>query len=91
MKSAGLQEIERAKKDGRWAAAYDAQSTATVPDDLQKRLDENPEASAFFATLDSANRYAVLFRIQDAKKPETRAQRIDKYVAMLSEHKKLHP
>lgn len=91
MKSAGLQEIERAKKDGRWTAAYDAQSTATVPDDLQRKLDENPEASAFFATLDSANRYAVLFRIQDAKKPQTRAQRIDKYVAMLSEHKKLHP
>lgn len=90
MKPRGLEEVERAKRDGRWDAAYDAQSAATVPDDLRRRLDENPQASAFFATLDSRNRYAILHRIQEAKKPETRARRIEKYVAMLSEHEKLY-
>jgi uncharacterized protein YdeI (YjbR/CyaY-like superfamily) len=91
MKPAGLREVERAKADGRWDAAYDSPSTATVPDDLQRALDEEPRAREFFATLDSANRYAILYRIQDAKKPETRARRIAKFVAMLSEHEKLHP
>lgn len=91
MQPAGLREVERAKADGRWDAAYESQSTATVPDDLQAALDGNPRAREFFATLDSANRYAILYRIQDAKRPETRVQRIEKYVAMLSEGKKLHP
>lgn len=91
MKPAGLREVEKARADGRWDTAYEAQSRATVPDDLQRRLDDNPEASAFFATLDSANRYAILYRIQDAKKPETRARRIEKYVSMLAERKKIHP
>jgi len=91
MKPAGLREVERAKADGRWDAAYDSPSTATVPDNLQRALDENPRARKFFATLDSANRYAILYRIQDAKKPETRARRIAKFVAMLSRHEKLHP
>ena len=91
MKPAGLREVERAKADGRWDDAYEAQSKATVPDDLRRKLDENPEASAFFATLDSANRYAILYQIQDAKKPETRARRIEKYVTMLSERRKLYP
>ncbi len=90
MKPAGLREVERAKADGRWDAAYDAQSTATVPDDLRRKLDENPEAAAFFATLDSRNRYAILFRIQDCKRPETRARRIEKFVAMLVKHEKLY-
>ena len=90
MKPRGLEEVERAKRDGRWDAAYDAQSAATVPDDLRRRLDDNPQASAFFATLDSRNRYAILHRIQEAKKPETRVRRIEKYVAMLSEHEKLY-
>ncbi len=75
MKPRGLEEVERAKRDGRWDAAYDAQSAATVPDDLRRRLDDNPQASAFFATLDSRNRYAILHRIQEAKKPETRVRR----------------
>lgn len=91
MQPAGLREVERAKADGRWAAAYDPPSTATVPDDLQRELDRNEAARAFFATLNSTNRYAILHRIQDAKKPETRARRIEKFVAMLTEGKKLHP
>ncbi len=91
MKSAGLREVERAKADGRWEAAYEAQSTATVPEDLQRALEENDTAREFFSTLDKANRYAILYRIQDAKKRETRARRIEKYVAMLSEQKKIYP
>ena len=91
MKPAGLREVERAKADGRWEAAYDAQSTATVPADLSRALEKNDRAREFFAKLDSRNRYAILYRIQDAKRPETRARRIEKYVAMLSEQKKLYP
>jgi uncharacterized protein YdeI (YjbR/CyaY-like superfamily) len=90
MKQAGLAEVERARADGRWEAAYEGQSRATIPEDLQRELDRNPEAKAFFETLDSANRYAILYRIQDAKRPETRARRIEQYVAMLAEHRKLH-
>lgn len=90
MKPAGLLEIELAKQDGRWDAAYDSPATATIPDDLQKSLDENPEAKEFFENLDSRNRYAILYQIQDAKKPETRARRIEKYIKMLSNHKKLY-
>jgi uncharacterized protein YdeI (YjbR/CyaY-like superfamily) len=90
MKPAGLVEVERARADGRWEAAYEGQSRATIPEDLQRELDRNPEAKAFFETLDSANRYAILYRIQDAKRPETRARRIEQYVAMLAEHRKLH-
>jgi uncharacterized protein YdeI (YjbR/CyaY-like superfamily) len=90
MHPAGLREVERAKADGRWDAAYASPSTATVPDDLQAALDADDEASAFFATLDSANRYAILYRVQDAKRPETRVRRIEKYVAMLREHRKIH-
>jgi uncharacterized protein YdeI (YjbR/CyaY-like superfamily) len=91
MKPAGLREVERAKSDGRWDAAYDAPSTATVPDDLRVELERNPEAHEFFASLDSRNRYAILHRIQDAKRPETRARRIAKYVEMLNERQKLYP
>ena len=91
MKPAGLREVERARADGRWDSAYDAQSTATVPEDLRRELDMNDRAREFFATLDSRNRYAILYNIQDAKKPETRARRIQKYVAMLSEQKKIYP
>ena len=91
MKPAGLREVERAKADGRWEAAYDAQSTATVPADLSRALEKNDRAREFFAKLDSRNRYAILYQIQDAKRPETRARRIEKYVAMLSEQKKLYP
>ena len=91
MKPAGLREVERAKADGRWDAAYEPQSTATVPDDLRLELEKNEEAREFFQTLNSTNRYAILHRIQDAKKPETRARRIAKYVAMLANREKLYP
>ena len=91
MKPAGFREIERAKADGRWEAAYDSPRSACIPEDLQSELDANPEAQAFFALLDSANRYAILYRLQDAKRPDTRAQRLQKFVGMLNAHQKLHP
>jgi uncharacterized protein YdeI (YjbR/CyaY-like superfamily) len=91
MEPAGLAEVERAQADGRWEAAYDAQSKASVPEDLQRELDANPDAAAFFATLESYNRYAILYRIQDAKRPETRAKRIEKFVGMLKRGEKVHP
>jgi uncharacterized protein YdeI (YjbR/CyaY-like superfamily) len=91
MRPAGLREVERARADGRWEQAYESQSRVTVPEDLARALAANERAGAFFATLDSANRYAILYRIGTAKKPETRAKRIDTFVTMLSEHKKIHP
>jgi len=90
MLPAGLRAVERARADGRWDAAYDAPSTATVPDDLAAAFAREPTAAAFFATLDSRNRYAVLHRIQEAKRPETRARRIEKFVAMLAAGQTLH-
>jgi uncharacterized protein YdeI (YjbR/CyaY-like superfamily) len=87
----GLREVERAKADGRWDAAYASQSKATVPDDLAAALAENAIAAAFFATLKGSNRYAILFRIQTAKKPETRAERIAKFVEMLARHEVVRP
>ena len=91
MRPAGLNEIERAKKDGRWDAAYAPQSTAQVPDDLHAALAKNKKAKAFFATLDSTNRFAILYRIHGAKKAETRAARIEKFVTMLIEGKTIYP
>jgi uncharacterized protein YdeI (YjbR/CyaY-like superfamily) len=91
MKPAGLREVEQAKADGRWDAACDAPSTAAVPEDLHRELEKNDRAREFFATLDSRNHYAILYRIQEAKGPETQARRIEKVVAMLSEQKKLYP
>jgi uncharacterized protein YdeI (YjbR/CyaY-like superfamily) len=91
MQPAGLNEIECARKDGRWNAAYAPQSTAQVPDDLRAALAKNRRAKSFFETLDSANRYAILHRIHDAKKPETRMARIEKYVTMLIERKTIYP
>jgi uncharacterized protein YdeI (YjbR/CyaY-like superfamily) len=91
MRSSGIAEVERARADGRWDAAYEPQSTALVPDDLQRELDARPEAAKFFASLDSRNRYAILYRLQDAKRPETRARRLAEFVAMLEEHRKLYP
>ncbi|HET8873738.1 MAG TPA: YdeI/OmpD-associated family protein [Gaiellaceae bacterium] len=82
MRPAGLAEVERAKADGRWEAAYDSVATASVPEDLARALNE-AGVSAVFAGLDSRNRYAILHRVQTAKKPETRARRIAKYVSML--------
>jgi uncharacterized protein YdeI (YjbR/CyaY-like superfamily) len=91
MQPAGLAEVERAKADGRWDAAYDAPSTATIPEDLQAALDADPAAARFFEALDSNNRYAILHRLQDAKKPETRARRLEKFVAMLARGETIHP
>ncbi len=91
MKPAGLAEIERARKDGRWSAAYAPQSTAQVPDDLRAALAKSKAANSFFETLDSTNRYAILYRIHSAKKPETRVARIEKFVAMLIEGKTIYP
>ncbi|MDO8653112.1 MAG: YdeI/OmpD-associated family protein [Undibacterium sp.] len=90
IKPAGLQEIERAKSDGRWDAAYDSASKATVPSDFRSALDSNRRAKDFFATLDSRNRYAILFRIQTAKKAETRAKKIAQFVQMLEQHEKVY-
>lgn len=90
IKAAGLREVEAARADGRWDAAYAGQASMTVPEDLRVALDHNARARAFFATLDSSNRYAVLYRIHDAKRPETRRARIEKFVAMLAEHRTLH-
>jgi uncharacterized protein YdeI (YjbR/CyaY-like superfamily) len=90
MAPAGLREVERARADGRWEAAYDSHATATVPPDLQAALDADAGAAAFFAGLDSANRYAILYRIQEARRPETRARRIATFVAMLAEGRRIH-
>lgn len=84
MQSAGLAEVRAAQADGRWDAAYASPRNITVPEDLQQALDANSAASQRFKEIDSRNRYAVLYRIQDAKKPETRQRRIEKYVAMLA-------
>ncbi|HEX8454788.1 MAG TPA: YdeI/OmpD-associated family protein [Longimicrobium sp.] len=89
MKEAGIDAVERAKADGRWDAAYDSQRNATVPDDFQAELDRSPAARDFFASLDGANRYAILFRIQTSK-PEARAARIATLVAMLERGEKIH-
>jgi uncharacterized protein YdeI (YjbR/CyaY-like superfamily) len=90
MRPAGLAEVEAAKADGRWEAAYAGQRTATVPDDLRQELDRNEAAREFFATLDGANRYAILYRLQEAKKPETRQKRLRKFIAMLERGEKIH-
>jgi uncharacterized protein YdeI (YjbR/CyaY-like superfamily) len=90
MRPQGLAEVAAAKADGRWDAAYAPQSSIDVPPDLQTALDASPKAAAFFATLKGANRYAILYRIGDAKKPETRAARIAKFVAMLERGETLH-
>ena len=91
MGPAGLQEVQRAQEDGRWDAAYASASTSTVPEDLQRALDAHPKAQKFFDTLSSRNRYAILFRVHNAKKPETRARKIAEFVEMLSKGETLHP
>lgn len=91
MQPSGLSEIDRARKDGRWEAAYTSASNSIVPDDLQAALDANPKAAKFFATLNSRNRYAILFRIQNAKKPETRARKIAEFIDMLKRGETFHP
>ncbi len=91
MQPAGLEAVERAKRDGRWDAAYDPASRAMVPDDLRAALAKSARAAAFFLTLDARNRYAVLWRVQTAKKAETRQKRIAELVAMLARGEKVHP
>ncbi|MFO0626885.1 MAG: YdeI/OmpD-associated family protein [Polyangiales bacterium] len=91
MQPAGLAEVERAKRDGRWDAAYDPPSRATVPDDLQAALATNEQAAAFFLTLNARSRYAVLWRVQTAKKVETRQRRIAEFVAMFARGEQPHP
>jgi uncharacterized protein YdeI (YjbR/CyaY-like superfamily) len=90
MHPAGLAAVERARADGRWERAYAGARTIEVPDDLRARLAEVPAAAAFFATLDGQNRYAVLYRIHEAKRPETRARRIERFVEMLARGETLH-
>jgi uncharacterized protein YdeI (YjbR/CyaY-like superfamily) len=90
MHPSGLAEVERAKLDGRWDAAYAPQSRAQVPGDLRAELDRRPAANAFFETLSSQNRYAILYRLQDAKRPETRARRLAQFVEMLERGETLH-
>ena len=90
MRAAGLAEVEAAKADGRWADAYPPHSRAEPPSDLQAALDASPKAAAFFATLKGANRYALIYRVLDAKRPETRAKRIAQFVAMLERGETLH-
>jgi uncharacterized protein YdeI (YjbR/CyaY-like superfamily) len=91
MEAPGLAEVERAKRDGRWERAYDGARTSSVPPDLAAGLARNARARAFFETLDAANRYAILYRVQTAKKPETRLERIERFVAMCARHETIHP
>jgi uncharacterized protein YdeI (YjbR/CyaY-like superfamily) len=90
MRPPGMREVERAQADGRWDAAYAGQRAATVPEELQRALDQNRKAREFFATLDSRNRYAFIWRVQEAKKPETRARRAEQFVKMLAAGETLH-
>ena len=90
MKAAGLAEVEAAKKDGRWARAYDSPSAATVPGDFLEALSKDAKARAFFDTLNKANTYAIAYRLQTAKKPETRARRMQELLAMMARGEKIH-
>lgn len=91
MQAAGMRAIDQAKQNGRWESAYSSSSKSTIPDDLKKALDANKKAKAFFATLNSQNRYAILFRIQNVKKAETRARKIAQFIELLANREKLHP
>jgi uncharacterized protein YdeI (YjbR/CyaY-like superfamily) len=91
MEIPGVAEVERAKRDGRWERAYDGSRASAVPADLAAALARNARAQKFFDALDSANRYAILYRVQTAKKPETRAERITRFVALCARHETIHP
>jgi len=91
MKPAGMKLIEEARASGAWDTAYDSQRAAAVPDDLVRGLNAKPAAREFFESLDSANRYAILYRIHEARSAETRARRIEKFIGMLQARKKVHP
>lgn len=90
MRASGLEEVERAEADGRWDAAYEGQRTAALPDDLRQELDRDPAVAAAFADLDSRNRFSIIWRLDDAKRPETRARRLKKFVEMLHRGETLH-
>jgi len=90
MKIAGQEAIDTAKQCGTWDAAYDSPKAAKVPKDFQSALDTHPRARQFFESLDGANRYAVLFRIQTVKKAETRARKIEQFVQMLNRRERIH-
>lgn len=90
MKPAGLAQVEAAKSDGRWEAAYASPANVGVPEDLKHALDANPGAAEFFATLNKSNRFAIVYQLEDAKKPETRARRLERFVAMLERGEKLY-
>ena len=90
MTRAGLVEIERAKTDGRWEAAYDSQAGASVPPDFEEALERHPKAKAFFKSISAANRYAITWRLQTAKKAETRAKRMRRFIEMLEKEETLH-
>lgn len=91
MRPPGLREIERAQADGRWEAAYDSPSNSRPPEDLLSALDETPAAKAFYETLTSANRFAIHYRLQTAKKAETRQRRMAQILEMLARGEKFHP
>jgi uncharacterized protein YdeI (YjbR/CyaY-like superfamily) len=91
MQAAGLREVDSARSDGRWAAAYAGQRTIAMPEDLRLALEASPAAAAYFATISSINRYAILYRLTTVKRAETRARKIAQYVQMLAEHKTIHP
>ena len=91
MSERGMREVERAKADGRWEAAYESQKNMTVPPDLERELEADPAAREFFESLNSQNRYAILYRLHDAKRPETRERRLAQFVAMLKQRKKIYP
>jgi uncharacterized protein YdeI (YjbR/CyaY-like superfamily) len=91
MVAAGLREVERAKADGRWDSAYQGQRTAEIPEDLAEELATNQKAADFFSALDRANRYAILYRLGQAKRPETRARKLQQFLEMLKKGDKLHP
>ena len=90
LRPAGLEQVERAREDGRWEAAYDSSRTATVPADFERELELNPKARAFFKTISAANRYAILWRLQTAKKAETRANRLKTFIEMLEKGETIH-
>jgi uncharacterized protein YdeI (YjbR/CyaY-like superfamily) len=90
MNQAGLLEIERAKKDGRWEAAYESQAGASAPPDFEEELDRHPRAKEFFRSISAANRYAIIWRLQTAKKAETRAKRMRSFIEMLEKGETLH-
>ncbi|MEC0243709.1 YdeI/OmpD-associated family protein [Paenibacillus dokdonensis] len=91
MKPAGLQAVETARNNGRWEAAYESQSRSTLPEELEAAFAEHPDAKAFYETLNSQNKFAITFRIKNAKKPETRKRKVDEFIRMLENGEKIYP